>query len=92
MLGHIARFARRGSVRLGVSFKVEGGGNKGGEGDVLLGADFVDVAAFTMPNGSTSVILLNRGEQTVEYTLRDKATGREAELTALAHSAQSFIF
>ena len=91
MLGHIARFARRGSVRLGVSFKVEGGGNKGGEG-VLLGADFVDVAAFTMPNGSTSVILLNRGEQTVEYTLRDKATGREAELTALAHSAQSFIF
>ena len=91
MLGHIARFARRGSVRLGVSFKVGGDGNKEEEG-VLLGAEFVDVAAFTMPNGSTSVILLNRGEQTVEYTLRDKATGREAELTALAHSAQSFIF
>ena len=50
------------------------------------------LAAFAMPNGSTSVVLLNRGEQTVEYTLRDKATGREAELSALAHSAQSFIF
>ena len=49
-------------------------------------------SAFAMPNGSTSVVLLNRGEQTVEYTLRDKATGREAELSALAHSAQSFIF
>ena len=50
------------------------------------------LAAFAMPNGSTSVVLLNRGEQTVEYTMRDKATGREAELSALAHSAQSFIF
>ncbi len=52
----------------------------------------VFLTAFAMPNGSTSVVLLNRGEQTVEYTLRDKATGREAELSALAHSAQSFIF
>ena len=84
MLGHIARFAQRGSVRLGASFQVIGGMGKG--------ADTVDVTAFTMPNGSTSVILLNRGEQAVQYTLRDKATGREAELTALAHSAQSYIY
>ena len=52
----------------------------------------VDVAAFALPNGSTSVVLLNRGEESLEYVLRDKVTGRAAELTAPAHSAQSFIF
>ena len=52
----------------------------------------VDFAAFALPNGSTSVVLLNRGDEIVEYTLRDKATGREAQLTARAHSAQSFVF
>ena len=52
----------------------------------------VHVAAFALPNGSTSVVLLNRGEESVEYVLRDTGTGREAELTAPAHSAQSIIF
>ena len=88
LLGHVARFVPRGSVRLGTSFIVAGGGVQTVQGD----DDVVDVAAFAMINGSTSVILLNRGEETVEYTLRDKVTGREAELTALPHSAQSFIF
>eukprot|EP00937_MAST-01D_sp_MAST-1D-sp2_P005322 g5322.t1 len=79
LLGHVARFAPRGSVRLGTSFS----GSPGAA---------VDVAAFAMPNGSTSVVLLNRGNESVRYTLHDKAGGREARLAALPHSAQSFIF
>ena len=84
LLGHIARFVPRGSVRIASSFST--GSDANAEEDLL------DVVAFSMPNGSTSVILLNRGEQTVEYKLRDKLSGREADLSALPHSAQSFIF
>jgi glucosylceramidase len=88
MLGHVARFAPRGSIRIHSSFSVVG--NDDNERELI--SNFIDVVAFQMKNGSTSVVILNRGEQTVEYTLRDKLTGREVDLEAIPHSAQSLIF
>ena len=44
LLGHVARFAPRGSVRLGVSFQVVNGSVGSGSSGAGGATDFVDVA------------------------------------------------
>jgi glucosylceramidase len=73
-IGHIAKFARPGARRIAAS----------PSRSALLSTAFVN------PDGKVSVVVMNRGEQKVDYFLW--IAGNAAAVSSLPHSIQTLVF
>jgi glucosylceramidase len=73
-IGHISKFARPGARRIAAS----------PSRSALLSTAFVN------PDGKVSVVVMNRGEQKVDYFLW--VAGNAAAVSSLPHSIQTLVF
>jgi len=87
-LGHFSRYIRPGSIRIGLEL-VTGMVPAAADG---VAEDFIEACAFRTENGGTTVVVLNRTEAELHYSLDSGEKAEKRQLTCPARGIQTLVF
>jgi len=91
-MGHFSKFIKPDSHRVGLTNPLDKSGNGGDSKGKADGS--LEALAATTPDGKTVVVVMNRNDDPITFSLQDKASGRstQAPITIAAHSIHTYTY
>jgi glucosylceramidase len=90
-MGHFSRFVPAGASRVALRNPLDKSGN-GGDAKGKADGSLEAIATLSADGERVSVVVMNRNDAPIAFTLEDAATGRAAALTVNAHAIHTYQY